>query len=208
MDDDSERPRSEYDRPRDSAAGLSRTPSWVMLGFLFGAFFVYALMRDRGPATPPAAVALPLDPPPAAAPPRPPQLTTVEAVFELWGEHAVWSGDTTEIALWNPQERAFSDFFEVRRLGGRLYFRSLPELTRRIIRRGRELPDCPLQFTETEAQYREWLEFGRRERPPELTPLPRPVAPPRSAGPAVPPVGVDRSPEVRPAPPSSPEPPQ
>ena len=35
---------------------------------------------------------------PAKAPePRgPSSLTEIEAVFEIWGEHAVWSGDTTE----------------------------------------------------------------------------------------------------------------
>ncbi|MBL9201556.1 MAG: hypothetical protein JNL39_13690 [Opitutaceae bacterium] len=98
------------------------------------------------------------------AKPRPPQLTTVEAVFAAWGEHAVWSGDTTEIVLWNEQSRAFDLPYEVRRRGDTLYFRSLTSLTRRVINRGKPMPECPLQFTETEEQYREWLEHGRKER--------------------------------------------
>jgi hypothetical protein len=183
MDDDTGSPRSEYDRPWAGMAGLSKTPSWVMLGFAFGALFVFALMRERRPAGPPPVAAPPaFEAPAPPVPRRVPALTTIEAVFEAWGEHAVWSGPTTEVALWSPQDRAFSEFYEVRRIDGRLYFRSLPELTRRIIRRGKELSDCPLQFTETEAQYREWLEFGRRERPAEpgsVTPVrPAPSLPP------------------------------
>jgi len=181
MDDDSERPMSEYDRPRSGTAGLSRAPSWVMLGFVFGAGFVFALLRERKPAAPPSVTVPPVVEAPAPpSPRRVPALTTIEAVFEVWGEHAIWSGPTTEVALWNPQDRAFSEFYEVRRMEGRLYFRSLPVLTRRVVRRGRELPDCPLQFTETEEQYREWLEFGRRERQVEPPSAPPPGAPRRS----------------------------
>lgn len=171
MDDVPASPPSPYDRPRPGPK-LSKTPSWVMLGFVLGALVVYAWMRQPEPGPPPEA-RRPVEEPGPAAPREPPRLTTVEAVFEVWGEHAVWSDNLTEIALWNPRERAFSDFYEVRRVGGKLYFRSLPALTRRIIRRGKELPESPLQFTETEQQYREWLEHGRTERRPD-PPLPPP----------------------------------
>lgn len=174
MDDDSERPQEAYPLAK-AGPKLSTTPSWVMAGFVFGALTVFAMMRTREPVVP--AATAPTAAPAAPAEPRAvPLLTTIEAVFELWGQHAVWHANTTEVALWNKQEGRFADCYEVRRSGGVLYFRSIPRLTRRVIRHGKELPDSPLQFTETEEQYREWLEHGRRERPaePTLTPEPKP----------------------------------
>jgi len=153
----------------ESPARLSRTPSWVMLGFVLGALAVYAMMRPREgppPAGAPVAAAAPTPEPKREAP----ALSTIEAVFATWGENAVWHANTTEVALWNARDRDFTDFYEVRRIGGVNYFRSLPALTRRVIRRGKEIPECPLQFTETEEQYREWKEHGRTERPVEPTP--------------------------------------
>lgn len=169
MDDETEKPDSPYSLAQ-STGRLSKTPSWVMLGFLLGALCVYAWMRHQ--QAPPATITVQMSPPPAKVV-APSRLTTIEAVFAVWGEHAVWWADTTEVALWNTQEKAFSDFYEVRRIGDACYFRSIPALTRRIVRRGKELPESPLQFTETEQQYREWLEHGRRERPAE-----RPLEPP------------------------------
>lgn len=161
MDDDDNPPEKTYPL---SPAKMSKTPSWIMLGFVLGALFVLAL-PPRTPKPPPA-------PPPAAPAPaprearEPPPLSRIEAVFEVWGQHAVWDGEKkTEVALWDPKEEAFSDFYEVRQIDGKLYFRSIPRLTRRVISRGKPMPDCPLRFTETEEQYQEWLEHGRRERP-------------------------------------------
>ncbi len=126
---------------RPAIARLSKTPSWIMLGFALGALFVWAL---------PVRVKTPPPPAPLPAPPplilRPHFLTEVEAVFAQWGQHAVWDNDTTEIALWNADAKAFTDTFEVLRVGDRLYFRSLPQLTRPVIRRGVE-SKSPLQFT-------------------------------------------------------------
>ena len=198
MDDEPDPPDRNYPLVRPTAK-LSKTPSWVMLGFVLGALFVYALMR-RDATTVPSTVAVRIvDTPKPAAPRSPPLLTEIEAVFEVWGEYAVWSGDKTEVAYWNRQERKFADYFEVRRIAGAYYFRSIPELTRRIVRHGKKLPDSPLQFTETEEQYREWLEDGRQERPVEreLTPLHSSgLAPPRTTpvtGPVTLVVPVDRS---------------
>lgn len=210
MDDEPESPEGNYPLTR-STPKMSKTPSWVMLGFVLGALFVYALMRRNESATPPTVAVRFVDPPKPAGPREPPLLTEVEAVFDVWSEHAVWFGDTTEVAYWNKRERRFSDFFEVRRIAGVYYFRSIPELTRRIIRHGKELPDSPLQFTETEEQYREWLEHGRRERPVEreLAPLPRPApARPPKASVSPPAVPVERptvTPPLLPPPNSNPD---
>ncbi|MDO8544964.1 MAG: hypothetical protein Q7S40_31355 [Opitutaceae bacterium] len=143
---------------------MSKTPSWVMLGFVLGAMFVLALPERKAP---PAPTEPPKAAEPAAAPvPRdPPPLSNIEAVFEVWGKHAVWHDDTTEVALWDPTEKRYADFYEVRRFSGTLYFRSIPNLTRRVIERGSKLADSPLLFTETEEQFREWDERDRERRP-------------------------------------------
>jgi hypothetical protein len=153
---------------RESPPKMSMIPSWVMLGFVLGALFVGTLppLKKQQPAPPVAPPAFKNTP--AAAPPALPQLSTIEAVFSVWGENAVWDHDTTEVALWNTDLNRFADFYEVRRVGDLYYFRTIPKLTRRIINHGKQLPvNCPLQFTETEAQYLEWREHGRSERRPD-----------------------------------------
>lgn len=178
MDDE---PKSDQHYPV-SASKMSKTPSWIMLGFLLGAVFVAALPPMRKKAAPRETTVLKsVEPPKAAAPREPSQLTTIEAVFEVFGKNAVWSDDVTEVALWNDRDKAYSDYFEVRRFGEVYYFRTIPRLTRRIIARGK--PESPLLFTETEEQYREWLSYGRSERAIER---PAPDRPKPSAPPATP----------------------
>lgn len=177
MDDEEQAPP-----PREypvSPVRLSKTPSWIMLGFVLGALFVAALppLRKAAPADAPVRIEFTRPPAPRTAQP----LATIEAVFAEWGGHAIWSGDTTEVALWNSEEKAFSDLYEVRRYGDTCYFRSIPALTRRVVSHGKPMPDSPLRFTETEEQYREWREHGRTERPvePGLQPVRPPAAPPK-----------------------------
>ena len=183
----------EYDEPRGkkqypvAASKMSKTPSWIMLGFLLGAVFVAALPPLRKQRPPETASFKAAEPPKPATPREPPQLTTIEAVFEMWGKYAVWSDDVTEVALWNDRDKDYTDLFEVRRYGGVNYFRSIPRLTRRIISRGKPIPESPLLFTETEEQYREWLNYGRTERAIERE---RPARPKVSA-PLPPAVRVD-----------------
>ena len=175
--------------PRRPQATLSKTPSWIMLGFVLGAAFMAWLPPLRKPPavmpTGPVRPALrPADPP---APARAPQLTTIEAVFAEWGRFAVWQDDVTEVALWDPASEQYNDFYEVRRIDGSLYFRTLPRLTRPIIRRGAPLPGSPLQYTAPEELYREWLNrtggagwpavpMEHKSRPP--SPPPPPSSPP------------------------------
>lgn len=188
MDDESEPPENQYPLAQ-ATSRMSKTPSWILLGFLLGALFVYAWMRHDKAA--PAKVTVQMLPPaPSTKAKEPTRLSTIEAVFAVWGEYAKWSDDITEVALWNSQDKAFTEFYEVRRWSGTYYFRSIPALTRRTIRHGKFLPDSPLQFTETEEQYREWLEYDRRERVPET-----PLYPPQT------PIITPRPPIVDPRPP-------
>lgn len=187
-DDPTPRERREYPVP---VSKMSKVPSWVSLGFVLGALFVIALPKPK-PAPPEVKIVEVVRPPAAET-----KLTTVEAVFAAWREYAVWHDDLTEIAYWNPGTQEFSEFYEVWRVADREYFRSIPRLTRRLISHGKEPPpECPLRFTETEAQYREWRDFGRRERPTA------PTAPAR----ATPVIEVATPPKVAPPPVKAPGP--
>ncbi len=165
MDEESDSQTRKYSGT--STAKLSKTPSWVMLGFVLGAVTVAALppWRKETPAVVKEPTVESAPSPARPSPQEPPRISTVEAVFDEWKAYAVWDYNTAEIALWNAETRAFSDYFEVLRYADRYYFRSIPVLTRRIITRGPALPNCPLQFTETEEQYQTWAATGRTQRP-------------------------------------------
>lgn len=183
---------------RKAEPKLSRTPSWVMLGFLFGAAWMFLWQRDERAQQPePTPVRIVEVPAKPAAPRTAQPLSKIEAVWEMWGHGAVWHDNTTEVALWNAEQKAFADCYEVVRVGGAggtVYFRTIPALTRRILSHGRLIPNCPLQFTETEEQYREWLEHGRTERRvPATMPMvdpgtPARLVPPWEATPATTPI--------------------
>ena len=169
-----------------SPAKLSRTPSWVLLGFILGSVFMWLLTEpavDFKPESNTAAIAKApgvkpgqpgsfveavnalnaAAPKPVSSKPRPPaprQLSVVEAVFEEYGKNAVWDHNRTEIALWNADRGAFADFYEVYREEGLVYFRSIPALTRPLLAVP-DRPEVPLIFTETEALRRERFESMR-----------------------------------------------
>jgi hypothetical protein len=136
------------------ASKPSWVPSWVMLGFVLGALFVLALPRRAPPPAPEPAPDR--EPAQKAAPLAAPRMLTIEAVFAEWGKYAVWSNDLTQVALWNTDANAFTDCFEVMRFGGNNYFRTIPSLTRPLLKHG-IMADSPLLFTETEEQQKEWL---------------------------------------------------
>jgi hypothetical protein len=143
--DESEDEKSREPLPRP----LSKTPSWVTLGFLLGVAFMWFLPR---PETAPAPVT------PAVAPPQPPpaDIALIEAVFGEWSQYAMWTNDKTEVALWEPVTKTYAHYFEVLRDGERYYFRSIAGLSRPVLTHG--VPeDSPLVFTETEQSRREWL---------------------------------------------------
>ncbi|MEI8088339.1 MAG: hypothetical protein WCG63_01970 [Opitutaceae bacterium] len=128
-------------------------PSWVMLGFIVGVLFVWALPNRQSAS----ASALPVAP--SLEVQATSRVTTIEAVFAEWGHFAAWHQDRTEIALWNSETQAFSDCYEVLRNDGAFYFRSITRLTHPQLTHGPQanLENCPIQFTETAAQRSAWL---------------------------------------------------
>ena len=140
----------EQERPVP-ASKLSRTPSWITLGFILGALFVLALPDDQDKS----ATQTPRPEPQVVRLERP-SLTEIEAVFAEWSQFAVWENDITEVALWDSKRMSYSLFYEVLRNGDVFYFRSIPQLTRPVLTHG--VPEnAPLQYTETEERRREWL---------------------------------------------------
>ncbi|MEY4939792.1 MAG: hypothetical protein RIQ93_1527 [Verrucomicrobiota bacterium] len=139
MDDD---PNYESPPPPVPASKPSKVPSWIMLGFAFGALFVWSLREPAVDA--PVKVVEVIRPAP-----QPPKLTQVEAVFEAFRTFAVWQNDdSTEIAFWNSDTHDYTDFFEVRRIGSSLYFRSIPRLNGHVLNYGERLPaESPIRFT-------------------------------------------------------------
>jgi hypothetical protein len=135
MDEDSPTPEPEG-KP-------SQVPSWLTLGFALGAVFVMALPKH--PTEAPMDAAMPA--PPALKAAAPARITTIEAVFADWGKYAQWSGATTQVGLWNPETKSYSDFYEVVRMGDVLFFRSIPALTAPVVSGG--IPqECPLEFAQ------------------------------------------------------------
>jgi hypothetical protein len=161
----------------------SQVPSWVTLGFVLGALFVLALPK-RTPDVPLKPVIEEAGPIPERAA-EPPRLTTIEAVFASWDKYAVWSNDTTEVALWTSATKSFSDCYAVVRNGSDYYFRSIPALTRPVLTHG-VVENSPLQFTETERQRQAWVDEVHKENwkalaegtRDALAPLQAPTAPP------------------------------
>jgi hypothetical protein len=180
MEDETDEPPQRKYPP--SPARMSKTPSWVMLGFVLGVLVGMELPRKESPAPATPAPVEKAEPPPVARPHAPPPLMTIEAVFEEWGRFAVWDNDATEVAQWNSEDHAFSEYYEVRRIDRTLYFRSIPRLTRLVIQRDKVPADCPLQFTVTADQVRDWSN-ARIQPPPPPPPKTSPniVRPPVTA---------------------------
>ena len=133
---------------------LSKTPSWIMVGFIAGALFAYGVRREVArhdeakltPSTP--AVTTQVEPPHSVSALKDrSSLTAIENIFTQYEGQAVWHNDLTEVALWNAETAKFSEFFEVMRSGDYYYFRTLPHLTRAVIRQTTD-PNLPLRFTE------------------------------------------------------------
>lgn len=170
-------PTDEDDLPPTPKEKLSRTPSWIMVGFVIGCVFAYVANREvekrRSPAprSEPAAQSAPVAPPETPPSMRLSQ-NEVDAIFRQVFENAVWENDLTQIAVWNPLTKKFSDLVEVMRSGEYFYYRPLTKLTRPLITAEAESGVLVL-FTETEAMREKRLESipaFLRPAPPKLTP--------------------------------------
>jgi hypothetical protein len=152
----------EEDPKPPSPSQLSKIPSWISLGFVLGALFVWALPEPEPVAPEPAT---PAETEMEARPTvrtGPAPLSDIEVVFAEWGRHAIWEHDLSEVALWDTETKAFSRYYEVLRTGENYYFRTIDRLTRPILTHGVKV-DGPLMYTETEAMRAEWLQEKRQE---------------------------------------------
>lgn len=180
----------------------SLAPLWLTLGFAAGLAFAWAAFRAEAPrpaATPVAPKSQPAAPDRTEIPVNAGTLRAIEQTFERWGGYAVWENDVTEIATWDARRKRHSDFYEVRRHDGRLYFRSLAALTRPIIDHGVSAT-MPITFTEPQAMrdqfYREHPDYDPASaprvdlppRPPERYPAEMfpPLQPAKANSPATP----------------------
>ena len=138
-----------------SPSSLSKTPSWISIGFVLGALFVWLLPKPA-----PEIIEVPVrdeSPPALVAQRMKPDFSELEAVFSEWDEYAVWSNDTTELALWDIETSQYSRFYEVLRSGDDYFYRSITRLSHPVLTHGVPV-NAPLLFTETEKQREEWLE--------------------------------------------------
>lgn len=132
----------ERERPI-SPSRLSKTPSWITLGFVLGALFVFSLPREDKSVRAPVAPVNPLQPQRLDRP----KLTDIEAVFAEWGRYALWADDLTQVALWDTEKHSYSIFYEVLRSNGNYYFRSISRIDRFVAPEEIRLPpNSPLRF--------------------------------------------------------------
>lgn len=151
----------------DSKEKLSKTPSWIMVGFVLGVLAVLGFQHESRRAAAERAAAAASLPSPVEPEPEPsvtkitdlPSLAVIEAVFTEWGGYARWGEDRTEVALWNSTTGDFTDYFEVMRAEDRLYFRSIARLSRPLTEAKPPI-EAPLRFTEP-AEDREARRAGR-----------------------------------------------
>src|SRR3954464_13093159 len=109
MDDEPDEPRP----PKREQ--LSKTPSWVMLGFVLGVDCVLAWPRKPDPR-PPLTVSPARQPAPVEKRSTPPTIARAlffENVFAEWSKYAVWENELTEVAFWSAETKSFSENFEV-----------------------------------------------------------------------------------------------
>ena len=125
-----------------------------MVGFIAGALFAYGVrlevvrQNETKPAPPPPSAPVQTEPARSGAALKDrASLNAIENIFAQYQGQAVWHNDLTEVALWNAETGKYSEFFEVMRSGDYYYFRTLPHLTRAVVRQNVD-PNCPLRFTE------------------------------------------------------------
>lgn len=137
---------------------LSKTPSWVMLGFVIGCIVMWTIKTESpapAPVRPQPTTSAPSTPPTFQAPPEKEDkpdasLSDMEAVFDRWKGDAIWHHDLTEVAFWNRTTNKYDNFVEVLRNGDDYYFRTIPKLTQNLIEAG--VPhDAPIKFTEPDS---------------------------------------------------------
>jgi hypothetical protein len=166
----------------------SQVPSWIMVGFLVGVVTTWLFQSQRDDEvteTAPVVEAPAPESEASAAPEGPFSPQVVAAIFETHRDWVFWTDDKTEIAVWNGDDMAFSDHYEVIRTLEGDYFRPIDRFSRLPLP-GYGPENSPILFTETAEQR------ARRERahnPGAVAPVRRPdpiefksLPPPPSGG--------------------------
>lgn len=191
-----------------------KIPFWLTLGFAIGLGFCWFVLKSDAKSVLASAPfksdshPLPLVPDLHRGKAT---LRDVEKLFMTWGGYCVWKDDLTQFAVGNGTEGRPTDFYEVRRIGRRFYFRPLARSDWPLIDHGRVVR-CALWFAEPpevrEKFYRDHagvspgqpVLIDLPQRPPPLAPLsPREVAFGRESVPPPPPIIPPREVEFGPA---------
>ena len=144
--------------PKPRRESLSKTPSWIMLGFVIGCIVAFTVKQQffslPNPPAPVVTTKQVESPEPVRKPePAHAPLSEMEAIFYQWRGNAVWLHDITEVAFWDRETNKYSEYVEVMRSGDETYFRTIPQLTRPLID---EVPlNAPIRFTEPESVHAE-----------------------------------------------------
>ena len=157
----------------------SNVPVWLTLGFVAGCAFGWVMFHESvKPPTAPVAAAATATPVavPSGAPKDIATLAAAEQYFQKWGGYAVWENHVTQFAVWNGRKQRHADFYEVRRVDAKFYFRSLPQLSWVLIDHGPKTRE-PIWFAETAARraqfYQENPSYDQAKEP-EIKRPPRP----------------------------------
>ncbi len=177
----------------DNPTKPSQTPSWVLLGFVFGVLTMWFFESGQEESEPTESVIaeVPVErprPPPEPPADNPlsqggkPSIEIVQDLFAGLREWAFWTDDRTEIAVWNSATLSFSDHFEIIRLPDADYFRAIPAFSRLPIP-GYGPENSPILFTETaEQRAKRYIQANPDKAPPppakpspvEFNTVPRP----------------------------------
>lgn len=155
----------------------NNVPLWLTLGFVSGCVFGWLMFREPAKpalATLPAPVEKSVAP--AGAPKDIATLAAAEQYFQKWGGYAIWENHVTQFAVWNGRKQRHADFYEVRRVDAKFYFRSLPQLSWVLLDHGPKVRE-PIWFAETAAMraqfYQDHPDYDQSKEP-EIKRPPRP----------------------------------
>ena len=153
-------------------AKISIAPLWLILGLAAGLLAGWIIFGSRETAK----IAVVDQMPAEGEEQGPVTLAAAERLFQKWGGYAVWENDITQLAVWNVRKHEHADFYEVYRVRGRFFFRSLQQLNWVLIDHGHKVVE-PIWFAEPVAARAQFYQDNpdydlAKEKPTKRRPLP------------------------------------